>query len=92
MHGSEKSVQSAKINRSSMFDFIKGLACMGMVFIHVTFPGTAGMAIKTAALFAVPVFLMIAGFYSLGATEEKILFRLKKILLIFCFAYLLFFM
>lgn len=38
MQESGKLVQSAKINRSLMFDFIKGLACMGVVFIHVTVP------------------------------------------------------
>lgn len=92
MQESEKSIQPAKVNRSPMFDFIKCLGCMSVVFIHVTFPGTAGKMIKTAALFAVPVFLMISGFYAFGATEEKILYRLKKILLIFGFGYILLFL
>lgn len=72
-------------------NFIKGIACIGVIFVHVSFPGTLGGVISYAAGFAVPIFFMIAGYFAWGAKTETIKRRLAKIIKIFLFAYLLFF-
>ena len=38
-------------------NFLKGIACMGVVFIHITFPGLFGQIVLCASGYAVPVFL-----------------------------------
>lgn len=44
-------------------DFLKGIACIFVVFIHVKFPGDVGQAIQAIARFAVPFFFMVSGYY-----------------------------
>jgi hypothetical protein len=61
-----------------------------VVFIHITFPGLLGQIIKKLSGFAVPIFLMIAGYYALGCSESTIKRRLIKILKIFIYGYLSF--
>lgn len=73
-------------------NFLKGLACMGVVFMHVTFPGIGGKVISLLAAYAVPLFFMIAGYYSYNKEETVISRRFKKILFIFIFGYLVFFL
>ena len=63
---------------------------MGVVFIHVSFPGVGGIIISKLAQFAVPTFFMIAGYYAYGQKEEKLTKRLKRILWIFVYAYVCF--
>ena len=81
----QKHIANLKLN------FLKGLACIGVVFVHVSFPGTLGGVISYAAGFAVPVFFMIAGYFAWEAKAETIKRRLVKIAKIFLLAYLLFF-
>lgn len=69
-----------------MLNFIKGIACIGVVFIHVGFPGKFGLIIAKLCQFAVPIFAMTAGFYALNSTEETVQRRLFKIVRIFVFA------
>lgn len=69
-----------------MLNFIKGIACIGVVFIHVVFPGKFGLIIAKLCQFAVPVFAMTAGFYALNSTEETIRRRLFRIARIFVLA------
>lgn len=73
-------------------NFLKGLACMGVVFIHVTFPGLFGQIVLRASAYAVPIFYMIAGYYAYGIGSEDIERRLKKIVKIFLCAYSFFFL
>jgi hypothetical protein len=77
--------------RNQFLDFLKGIGCIGVVFIHVKFPGQAGQIISIIAGFAVPIFYMIAGYYSFGCSESAIKKRIKKILKIFICGYLYFF-
>lgn len=66
--------------RYDSFDSIKGLACIGVVFIHVLFPEPWKDTVKCMSRFAVPVFFLISGFFftkdgrscSAGKTGEKI--------------------
>lgn len=85
------SLEMIKNDRNKMLNFLKGIGCIGVVFIHVAFPGLAGEVISGLAQFAVPVFLMVAGYYAFGCSESVIKRRLFKILKIFVFAYLCFF-
>ena len=74
-----------------MLNLLKGFACVGVVFIHMPFPGNFGKIISTLSGFAVPLFFMIAGYYSFGNGPEVIKRRLSKIIKIFIYGYACFF-
>ena len=76
--------------RNEVLNLFKGLACIAVVFIHIKFPGVVGIIIWLLASFAVPSFLMIAGYFAFGKDETVIKRRLIKILKIFAFGYLCF--
>lgn len=65
-------------------------ACVGVVFIHITFPGKVGEIIKYASAYGVPIFFLIAGYFAFGKNEDVIKRRLLKICRIFVFGYLIF--
>ncbi|WP_408071413.1 acyltransferase family protein [Butyrivibrio sp. JL13D10] len=71
--------------RNHMLNLLKGIGCVGVVFIHVPFPGMIGTAMAKLAQFTVPIFAMIAGYYALNCDEAKIkkrLFRMCHIFLV----------
>ena len=82
-------IQGSK--RIYKLDLLKGAACVGVVFTHVTFPGLWGKAVMRAAGFAVPVFFMIAGYFAYGKGRDVIWRRLIKILGILAAGYGLYF-
>ena len=49
-------MEGVKSNLNIMLNFLKGLACIGVVFIHITFPGKVGEIIKYASAYGVPIF------------------------------------
>lgn len=49
--------------RNWQFDFLKGISCVFVVFLHCPFPGTVGDIIIYACRFPVPIFFMITGYY-----------------------------
>lgn len=51
------------VQRWNSLDALKGAACLAVCLIHYPFPGTFGVCVKAACRFAVPVFLMISGFF-----------------------------
>ena len=51
-------------NRNWRFDFLKGISCVFVVFLHCRFPGVIGNLIIYAFRFPVPIFFMITGYYS----------------------------
>lgn len=60
-------------------DFIKGLACIAVVFIHIRFPRPFTHSVVAACRFAVPLFLVVSGFFfirhgacSLASTARKL--------------------
>lgn len=72
-------------------DFLKGIGCAGVVFIHIPFPGRLGLIIKSLASFAVPVFLMISGYYAgkgYKNVSKLVKFTLSAILLYFLYTLL----
>lgn len=79
---------NAKLARCHNYalDFLKGLGCIGVVLIHITFPGLFGKFIARSSQFAVPVFFMISGFYAYQASDSTIIRRLRKIFRITLFA------
>lgn len=52
---------------------IKGIACIGVVFTHVLFPGKIGNIILTAAACLVPVFFMISGYYAFSESNLELI-------------------
>ena len=79
-------VNDRQTSRNNCLNLLKCIACFGVVFIHVSFPGTLGIVIRYISSFAVPLFFMIAGYYSYGCTVGKIKKRLIKIIKIMLFA------
>lgn len=75
-------VQVAK-EKNHCLDFLKGIACFAVVFIHVKFPGIAGDAVWRLAQFAVPVFFLISGYFAYyndsNVTKQNVTRRLKRI-------------
>lgn len=50
-------------------DIFKGLACIGVVLIHVVFPGTIGIFVRALGRFGVPLFFCVSGYW-LSSKEE----------------------
>ena len=44
-------------------DFLKGIACMFVVFMHCEFPGVMGVAVQAISRFCVPFFFMVSGYF-----------------------------
>ena len=84
-----QNVLSNNKSKNVKLNLLKGFACIGVVFIHVVFPGKTGQILVYASQYAVPIFFMIAGYYAFKKGYEVILRRLIKIVKIFIFAYLL---
>lgn len=72
--------------RNNKLNLLKGFACIGVVFIHIQFPGKIGKLISMVSAYAVPVFFLIAGYYAFGKGTDTLKRRLLKIIKIFVFA------
>lgn len=77
--------------KNEKLNLLKGLACVCVVFIHIHFPGRFGEIVVEVSSFAVPVFYMTAGYYSLNKNPERIKKNLHNIIWIFFYAYTVFF-
>ena len=55
-------VQAAK-QYNFCIDFLKGIACIFVVFMHCEFPGLMGIAVQAISRFCVPFFFMVSGYY-----------------------------
>lgn len=44
-------------------DFIKGIACICVIFMHCEFPGKLGIIVQAISRFSVPFFFMVSGFF-----------------------------
>jgi surface polysaccharide O-acyltransferase-like enzyme len=72
--------------KSDVLNLFKGLACISVVFVHVHFPGITGIVVhRSFSSFAVPLFLMIAGYFAFGKDESVIKRRFFKILKLILF-------
>lgn len=63
--------------RNKSLDILKFLSSIFVVFIHITFAGPLGITIKAIASFAVPIFFLSSGYFSLSAINN---FNYKKLL------------
>lgn len=79
-----------KGNINHVLNFLKGLACIGVVFIHFHFPEPYGNIIAKISAFAVPLFFMIAGFYAYQKDISTIKRRLVKIAKILVYSLVLY--
>ena len=68
-------------------NFLKAIACFMVVMAHIRFPGFFGEVIWKVTAFTVPIFLMIAGYFSYGKKTDTIKRRLKQIAFVFLWAY-----
>lgn len=65
-------------------DFLKGIACIFVVFMHCEFPGLTGIGVQAISRFCVPFFFMVSGYYCFQPFKdgEKLLadnkLRIKK--------------
>jgi surface polysaccharide O-acyltransferase-like enzyme len=64
--------------RNKCLNLLKGIGCLGVIFIHVRFPGIFGQIIHQLSQYAVPLFFMISVFFAFAASEATLKRRLKK--------------
>ena len=50
-------------------DFIKGIACIFVVFMHCEFPGIMGTVVQAISRFCVPLFFMVSGYFCYKSTN-----------------------
>ena len=67
-------------------DFIKGIACLCVVFMHCEFPGSLGIIIQAISRFCVPFFFMVSGYFCYyprngesGVIKERMIKKIKHI-------------
>ena len=70
--------QTAKKQYNYCMDFLKGIACIFVVFIHVKFPGNFGQSVQAIARFAVPFFFMVSGYYCYRKDYQGVIGGAKK--------------
>jgi surface polysaccharide O-acyltransferase-like enzyme len=56
-------MQQTRKKYNYCLDFLKGFACMFVVFMHCEFPGMMGVAIQAISRFCVPFFFMVSGYF-----------------------------
>lgn len=61
-------------------DFIKGIACMFVVFMHCEFPGIMGTAVQAISRFCVPFFFMVSGYFCFKPLVAKTELKTDKVL------------
>lgn len=72
------------MKKNNTLDFIRTIACVLVVFIHISFPGDFGYYVSAIARFAVPFFFMVSGYfaYKENGNGLHIFKQLKKIILL----------
>ena len=69
--------------RNDCLDFLKGLACIFVVFMHCEFPGLLGVIVQCVSRFSVPLFFMVSGYFCFRADgSTNYLRKIKHIALI----------
>lgn len=74
--------------RNRKLDALKGIACIGIVFIHRRFPGNFGTVVSALACAGVALFFMISGYFACNCNEEKIRKKFIRTLKLLCVALL----
>ena len=60
-------------------DFIKGIACIFVVFMHCEFPGLLGTVVQAISRFCVPLFFMVSGFFCFKSEPRSVADSLRKV-------------
>lgn len=60
-------------------DWIKGVACIFVVFMHCEFPGMLGVAVQAISRFCVPFFFMVSGYYCYKSSPVSLSGRIRKV-------------
>lgn len=63
---------------NSCLNFIKGLACIGVVFMHSTFPYPYGQVISFLFKFAMPIFFFTSGYYAYYEDRDRVMGSSKR--------------
>lgn len=75
-----------KPQKNQTMELAKMVAAVMVVLVHVPFPGRVGRLLELVARFAVPMFLVITGYFNYGANAATIARRLRYILKLTLFA------
>lgn len=74
------------VTQNKCLNFLKGIACIGVIFLHFAYPGIVGDIIDKIARFAVPLFFMISGYFLWNEDKDimlkKIPGKIKRLLII----------
>ena len=62
---------TAKKEYNYCLDFIKGLACIFVVFMHCEFPGIVGIGVQAISRFCVPFFFMVSGYFCFSQKQSN---------------------
>ena len=65
---------------NSCLDFIKGIACIFVVFLHCEFPGATGIVVQAISRYCVPFFFMVSGYYSFKSNPVSVSERKRKVM------------
>lgn len=66
-------------NRNEKLDIVKAFACIGVIIMHCSFPGTLGKCINYLFKFAVPIFFMISGYFlNKNDLSKKLKYKILK--------------
>lgn len=87
-------VKSERPARNRCLDFFKGIAALGVIFVHISFPGAFGKCMSTVGSCGVMLFFLISGYHAFGTREEmcpKLMKRFRRNLLITAIALLVYF-
>ena len=66
--------------RNWRFDYLKGIACIIVILLHVPLPGIIGDGIIYACRFSVPIFFMITGYYTEKKDNRWIFNKIRQLL------------
>lgn len=83
--------------RNYCLDFIKGIACVCVVFMHCEFPGLFGVVVQCISRFCVPFFFMVSGYFAYreelqftcSPPQYKKIFHILKITILASIFYLI---
>ena len=66
-------------NRNYCLDYIKGVACVCVIFMHCEFPGKLGILVQCISRFCVPFFFMVSGYFCYKEEGADYLRKIKHI-------------
>lgn len=77
MDDTASSNSTLKNHRNYCLLFFEIVACIFIIFIHISFPGKIGYLLSWFARFGVPLFFVVAGYYMIRPNTDKASLRRK---------------